>query len=163
MNNPNIKTSGELSKHPQDDDFVTVHYIGKYENGIIFDSTYHKGPLEFQIGKKKVMRAFEEAIKKMTVGEKRTITLNPSEAFGERNPNLVQEVPREIVEKRARIFLGNIIHLQVPYMPKSVPARIIYFDDKIVTLDLNSPMAGKKVIFEIELLKIERDGVCIRK
>ena len=151
-----------MSRHPQDKDFVTVHYIGKYENGIIFDSTYKKGPLEFQIGNKKVMKAFEEAIKKMTLGEKKTITLNPSEAFGERNPKLVQEVPRSAVEKKARIFIGNIIQLQVPYTAKSVPARIVYFDDNIVTLDLNPPMAGRKVIFEIELLKIERNGVCIR-
>lgn len=147
-----------MSRSPQEGDYVCVHYTGQTLDGHVFDDTHAKGPLTFVLGQGKVMRAFEDAVKHMYVGQTTRIKLAAAKAFGTHQAKLVQDVPRSAVEQKARVFIGNVIQLQIPYTAKSYPARIIAFDEQTVTLDLNSPLAGKDVTFTIELLSIERDG-----
>ncbi|MEM4755842.1 MAG: FKBP-type peptidyl-prolyl cis-trans isomerase [Candidatus Woesearchaeota archaeon] len=138
-----------------DGTIVTVAYTGKTLSGYVFDTTKGREPLTFTIGKKRVMPAFESAVKTMAVGETRRIVVPAKHAFGERNPKLIQSVPRKSVEGKARIFLGNKIALQIPYTTHVAEATIIYYDQNIVTLDLNPSMAGQDVEFEITLLRIQ--------
>ncbi len=139
-------------------DAVTVEYKGRYESGQLFDSTENKGPLSFIIGEKRVLKGFEEALIGMQPGEEKTVRLQPKDAFGERKEEYVQSVPRDAVETKARIFIGNRIALQLPGTDRTFFARIVAFDEKSVTLDLNPEMAGKTVVFEMKLLAIKGKG-----
>ncbi|MCK5023654.1 MAG: FKBP-type peptidyl-prolyl cis-trans isomerase, partial [Candidatus Aenigmarchaeota archaeon] len=81
-------------------DKIKVDYEGKLEDGTVFDaSEKHGKPLEFEAGAGNVVKGFDNAVLGMKKGEEKTVTLKPSEAYGDPNPKLVQEVPRKQLPK----------------------------------------------------------------
>lgn len=150
-----VKTKKEEKvKIAKKGDIVEVHYIGSFENGEIFDSSEGKEPLKFVIGERKVIKGFEDSVEGMKVGEKKKTTIQSSEAYGDHNPALVQKVPKEYFPKEIELKPGMILGLKHPLTQMPIPATILKVNDKEVTLDLNHPLAGKKLVFEIELVSI---------
>ncbi len=144
-------------KTAKDGSKVKVHYKGTLEDGNVFDSSEGKDPIQFELGKKMVVPGFEAAITGMKVGEKKTVTLEPKDAYGDPNPQMMQEVPLEAV-KQAGIEPkeGMVLGLSHPQAPgQQMPARVLEVGKDTVKLDLNHPLAGKKLTFEVELVDVE--------
>lgn len=133
---------------------VKIEYEGKLEDGTVFDSSKtHGQPLEFEIGAKQVIPGFENAVKEMKKGEEKEITLEPKDAYGDPNPALVKKLPREQLPKDQEVKPGMMLGITLP-SGKQFPAVIKEVDDKEVTIDMNHPLAGKKLIFKLKLIEV---------
>lgn len=134
---------------------VKIHYTGTLDDGEKFDSSYDHGePIEFKCMAGSVIKGFDDAVVDMSVGDKKTIHLEPNEAYGEYDEKLVMAVPVENVPNASELPIGESIYLQGPDgMP--IPANVISVDDKEVRLDLNHPLAGKPLNFELELVEVK--------
>jgi peptidylprolyl isomerase len=133
---------------------VKVEYVGKLDDGSVFDSSEDHGkPLEFEVGSGHVIKGFDDAIVGMNEGDEKEFTIQPAEAYGQHDPTLVQNVPREVFPQEADLTAGLLFEAGLPTGEK-VPAMITAVDEGIVTVDLNHPLAGKTLNFRIKLKEI---------
>ncbi len=136
-------------------DKVKIEYTGTLDDGTVFDSTSeHDAPLEFEIGSGQVIKGFDDAIIGMKEGEEKQISINPVDAYGEHDPTLIQKVPREIFPSDVEIIPGMLFEAGLPTGEK-VPAMIKSIEETMIFVDLNHPLAGKKLNFKIRLSSIE--------
>ena len=139
-------------------DMVRVHYEGSFEDGTVFDSTFGTGaPKEFEVGSPNILPAFSEAVRNMEVGVERTITLEPSQGYGEIDPKRIFEMDLRDLPVEGTPVVGSQIQIQLK-QGLGVTARITSIDDERITVDLNHPLAGKTLIYRIELLEIMEAG-----
>lgn len=132
-------------------DKVKIEYTGTLEDGTIFDSSAdHGNPLEFEVGSGQVIKGFDDAILGMKEGEEKQFSITPADAYGEHDPTLVQKVPREIFPQDAELVPGLLFEAGLPTGEK-VPATITEVQEEIVSVDLNHPLAGKKLNFKIKV------------
>jgi len=132
-------------------DKVKIEYTGTLEDGTIFDSSAdHGNPLEFEVGSGQVIKGFDDAILGMKEGEQKQFSIEPADAYGEHDPTLVQKVPREIFPQDAELVPGLLFEAGLPTGEK-VPATITDVQGGIVSVDLNHPLAGKKLNFKIKV------------
>lgn len=138
---------------PANGDKVSVHYTGKYADGTIFDSSIGEEPLVFTIGKDEVIDGFENSIKEMAVGEKKTVILPPEQAYGERYDDLVVEVPLSDMPADLELEVGDELEITAE---DGEPMLVIVsaISTETVTLDGNAPLAGEHLTFELELLSV---------
>jgi peptidylprolyl isomerase len=134
-------------------DTVQVNYTGKLSDGTVFDSSAGKAPLEFTMGGGKIIPGFEKAVLGMKVGEKKTVTIAPADAYGLRQENMVMEVPRTQFSKEITPEVGMELE-STRKDGSTIVATITKVTDTSVTLDANHPLAGKALTFDIELVKI---------
>lgn len=134
---------------------VSVHYVGTLDDGSEFDSSRRRGePLRFTCMAGQMIPSFDAAVRDMNVGETVNVHLEPEEAYGPRNEAVVVAIPRSNFPQDGEPKVGSSIMLMSP-QGKPVPAVIASFDDQTVKFDINHPMAGKALNFEIELLSAE--------
>ena len=134
-------------------DKIKVDYTGSLENGEVFDaSEKHGQPLEFEAGAGVVVKGFDAAVIGMEVGEEKTVTLKPEDAYGMPDERAIQKVPADKFPKEAKE--GMMIGVPLPNGQK-IPAKIVKIDDKEVTIDLNHLLAGKVLVFKIKIVSIE--------
>ncbi len=134
-------------------DKVKVHYTGKLADGTQFDSSVDQEPLEFTVGAGEVIAGFEEAVVGMNPGETKTAVINADEAYGDYDEDLVMEVEREQFPPEITPEIGQ--RLQLHQEDGEVFGAVVTaFDDSLVTLDANHPLAGQDLTFEIELVEI---------
>lgn len=134
-------------------DTVRVHFTGKLEDGTVFDTSREGDPLRFEIGADEVIDGFERAVEGMEVGENREAELQPDEAYGERDEELVFPVPRDQLPEGFDPEAGDEVAVEIED-GREVPGRVAGVDDDSVTLDLNHPLAGRSLTFEIELVDV---------
>jgi peptidylprolyl isomerase len=134
-------------------DKVKIHYEGRLDDGSVFDSSDGSEPLEFTIGASQVIPGFEEAVTGMSVGEKRTVTIPASKAYGQRNEALVKSIDRANFAPGIELKVGLMMRLTMDNN-ESIIVQITGLDDKNVTLDANHPLAGKDLTFDITLVEI---------
>ena len=133
---------------------VSVHYRGTLNNGDQFDSSYDRGqPIEFTVGAGQMISGFDSAVIGMTVGEKKSITLTPDQAYGESDPNAIQEVGKDRFPPDFEFIKDGHVQGQTGE-GHTFNAVITEVSDTTVTLDMNHPMAGKDLNFEIELVTV---------
>lgn len=129
-------------------DTVRVHYTGRLENDEIFDSSYTRNqPLEFTVGGGQMIKGFNAAVYDMKDGEKKTVTIPAAHAYGEKNPDLIQPLERHI-------FAGMEIEIGQQFSLWHHTMTIIEIKEDLVTVDLNHHLAGKDLIFDIEVVEI---------
>ena len=147
MFNKNIKM-----KKVQNGDTVTVHYTGRLEDGSIFDTSRHEGrtPITEKIGEGKLIKGFENGILEMSEGESKTIEIEHTEAYGPVNDLLITEIPKNQVPENVQV--GEMLQGMGPQGP--IMVKIIEVKDDMVVIDANHPLAGKKLIFDLELMGI---------
>ena len=135
-------------------DKVKVEYEGKLEDGTVFDSSdKHDEPLEFVVGAGEIIRGFDDAIIGMKIGDEKEIKIPPEEAYGQYNPELVKEIPKDMFQCEQEIQVGMIFLLNTPD-GRQIPVRVSDVKDENITIDLNPPLAGKTLVFKIKLLAI---------
>lgn len=135
-------------------DTVVVHYTGTLSDGKEFDTSRDKEPLTFTLGNGQVIQGFEDALLGMKVGEKKRITLPPEQAYGQPDEKNIREVPRDMLPQEITPKVGLPLILQMS--GAIVPAVITKVNNDTITIDFNPPLAGKTLIFDIELLEIQR-------
>jgi peptidylprolyl isomerase len=134
-------------------DTVKVHYTGKLKDGTIFDSSQGREPLQFTIGAGQVIPGFEEAVTGMAPQESKTANIPADKAYGQRHEEMVMEVPREQVPPDLQPEVGQ--RLQVGMQSgQPVVVTITEVGETSITLDANPPLAGKDLIFDIQLVEI---------
>jgi peptidylprolyl isomerase len=131
---------------------VKVHYTGTLEDGTQFDSSAGRDPLEFTVGGGNLIRGFDRAVLGMGVGESKTVKIPADDAYGSRREELVMTVKRKALPTDVDPTVGEELELQQGDEVFVVRVTDVSEDD--VTLDANHPLAGKTLIFEIELLEV---------
>lgn len=134
---------------------VKINYVGTLDDGTQFDSSYDHGqPIEFKCMAGDVIPGFDNAVVDMEVGDKKTIHLEPAEAYGEVREDLIQEVPVDQIPNAEDLPVGETVYMQGPDgMP--FPVQVDKIEDGIVTFNMNHPLAGKPLNFELELMSVE--------
>ena len=133
---------------------VKLHYKGTLTDGTQFDNSYDRGnPLDVTVGTGQLIAGFDSALVGMKEGQKKSVTLTSTEAYGPRNEEAFTKVPRTTFPQ------GFDFAIDAPVQgtgPQGNPlfARISDFDDEEVTLDLNHPLAGQDLKFDIEVLEV---------
>jgi len=133
---------------------VALNYIGTLDDGRVFDSTEDRGgPIEVTLGESQVLPAFEEAIIGMGVGEDKTVSLTSEEAYGERDEDAVQVVPNAAFDAGMELEPG--MYIVGKNDSGEFPARVVSIAANGVTIDMNHPLAGEALKFEVSIVSIE--------
>ena len=137
---------------------ITLHYVGKLDNGVEFDNSHQRGePITFVIGAGQMISGFEEEVATLSEGEKKQFTLTPDRAYGESKENLFQAFEKKDFPEDFELETGKRITVNAAN-GQVVPAVISEITDTNVVLNFNHPFAGRNLNFEVEVLKIEQTG-----
>jgi peptidylprolyl isomerase len=134
-------------------DTVKVHYTGTLDDGTQFDSSRGHEPIQFTLGEGGVIPGFEASVQGMSVGATKTVTIPTGDAYGPHLNDLIREVPRNTIPDSIELADGIILHAQGPE-GQTVRFTVVEFDDEKVKIDGNHPLAGKDLIFELELMEL---------
>ena len=134
-------------------DVVKVHYTGKLANGEQFDSSIGKDPLEFTVGAGQMIAGFDAALPGMKVGDKKTINIVAKDGYGETDETAIIEFPKENVPADMKLEIGQQLTLS-DQQGQPFPVVVKEVKDDIVILDANHFLAGKELVFDIELVEI---------
>jgi len=134
-------------------DTVVLHYTGSFTDGSVFDSSVDREPLEFTIGQGMVIPGFEKGIVGMNEGESKTLNIPAEEAYGLHREDLLGVIGRTQMPANIDLKIGMVLQSR---SPDGGVANVIVreMNDENVTLDFNHPLAGKKLIFEVNLIKV---------
>jgi len=146
-------------------DYVLFNYVGRFENGEIFDTSVEElakehgiyvegreyGPMWAKVGAGEIIEGLDEAMIGMEPGEKKTVTIPPEKAYGMPRKELIIQVPAEEFQKA-----GLEPEEGLYVMTDSGIAKILKVEENLVTLDFNHPLAGKTLVFEIEVLEVKK-------
>lgn len=134
-------------------DKVRVHYTGLLDDGTVFDTSVGREPFGFTIGENTVIPGFENAVVGMKVGDKKTISIPPGDAYGEYLDDLVVVINRSQIPPEIDAEVGMVLQVKSENGTATY-VTVTDITDDAVTLDGNHPLAGKSLTFEIELLEI---------
>lgn len=137
----------------KDGDRVSVHYTGRLESGEVFDSSEGRDPLTFTVGSGELIPGFDRGVIGKTVGDKTEVTCAPEEAYGPRDETRIMQLERERlqnIEPEVGQYLGLEDDQGNPHQ-----ASVTEVTDTHVTLDFNHFLAGKTLIFTIEVVSVE--------
>ncbi len=139
-------------------DKVKVEYEGKLESGEVFDSSKHgdhSHPLEFTVGAGQVVPGFDKAVVGMEKDGEKEFKITPDEGYGQPNPEMTKEIPRNVLPKEQEPKEGMTLVMGTPD-GHQIPAKIKSVGKDTVTIDLNHPLAGKNMIFKIKVIEVEK-------
>ncbi|HWR69209.1 MAG TPA: peptidylprolyl isomerase [Desulfomonilia bacterium] len=136
-------------------DKVRVNYTGRSEDGQVFESSVGLVPFMFTIGADEVITGFENAVIGMVPGERKTFVVEPEDGYGMYDEGLVIEIPRESLPGDIDPHVGMDFEVEDDD-GNVIPAVVIEIMEQTVIIDANAPLAGKRVIYEVELLEIVR-------
>ena len=134
-------------------DTVRVHYTGSLNNGTQFDSSIGREPLEVKLGSGAVIAGFDAALQGMSVGESKTVTIPPDQAYGEHRKEAVQEYPRSSLPAELELQVGQQLQGQTQDGQRLL-LTIAELGEETVLLDANHPLAGQDLTFDLELVEI---------
>lgn len=134
-------------------DTVKVHYTGTLKSGQVFDSSLERDPLEFTVGAGQMIAGFDAAVNGMEISEKKTVTIPCAEAYGDRNDQLIQQVPRTDLPEDMKPEAGQTL-VATNQAGQQTHVIVTEVADETITIDANHPLAGQDLIFEIELVEI---------
>jgi FKBP-type peptidyl-prolyl cis-trans isomerase 2 len=134
-------------------DTVRVHYTGKLDDDTVFDSSRERDPLELTLGAGQVISGFESAIEGMAPGESKNVHIPVADAYGQRQAEKILEFDRSALGTAAEPQVGERVQLQTQE-GHSVPAVIARVSESTVTVDANHPLAGRDLVFDLELVEI---------
>jgi len=135
-------------------DTVLIHYHGTLTDGSIFDSSLEREPLEFEVGSGMVIPGFDAGVMDMVVGDKKQIHIPFMEAYGASQAEMIMDFPKEQFPADMVPEIG--MQLQMSSQDgQNFPVVIVEVAETTVKLDANHPLAGKDLIFDLELMEIK--------
>ncbi|UTW05645.1 peptidylprolyl isomerase (plasmid) [Amphritea atlantica] len=132
---------------------VTLHFAIKLEDGQVVDSNFEANPATFVVGDGQLLDGFENALLGMQAGDEAVIDILPEQGFGMSNPNNMQRIPRKQFGDMA-LEKGLVISF-ADASDGELPGMVAEFDERMVTVDFNHPLAGKNLKFEVKILSVE--------
>jgi len=136
-------------------DTVKVHYTGKLTDGQVFDSSVERGePIEFTMGQRQLIPGFEKGLLDMKVNEKKTINIPKEEAYGEPREELVQEVEKSQLPEDLEPKVGMGLVSKTPD-GREMNLVVKEVKDQSIVVDGNHPLAGKDLVFDLEVVEIK--------
>ena len=133
---------------------VKVNYTGKLTDGQVFDSSEGREPIEFTLGQGQIIPGFEKGLIDMKLNEKKTITIAKEEAYGDVNPGLIQEVQKSELPQEMTPEVGMGLVSKTPE-GHEMNLVVVEVKEDTVVIDGNHPLAGKELIFDLEVLEIK--------
>ncbi|MBQ0004510.1 MAG: FKBP-type peptidyl-prolyl cis-trans isomerase, partial [Clostridiales bacterium] len=134
---------------------VKVHYKGTFNDGEQFDSSYDRGePMEFMCGAGMMIPGFDKAVATMEVGQVIDIHLMPEEAYGPVNPMNILTINVNELPGAENLTVGEAVYLS-DAAGRPIPAMVTALEGEMITFDANSPMAGKELNFQSELVEVQ--------
>lgn len=131
---------------------VSVHYTGKLTDGEMFDSSEGREPLTFQMGSGQIIPGFETALVGKNVGDKVTINIQPDDAYGQVREDLIVKVEKS--QMPGEVYEGMSLQAQAEDgQAINVTVKEVYADH--VMIDGNHPLAGKELVFDIEVVSVQ--------
>lgn len=147
----------EAPKVAETGDIVKVHYTGKLEDSTVFDSSVGGDPIEFTVGGSMVIPGFDNGVIGMKVGDTRSINIAPSDGYGFPRDELIMVMPKEQFPPNLEFEVGKEVTLRSPDgRPFTFTVLDLMADS--VKIDANHPLAGKTLIFEVEMMEIVKPG-----
>lgn len=142
-----------MPRSAEDGDRVKVHYTGTLDDGTVFDSSRERDPLEFELGAEEVIPGFENAVRGLEVGESVEVRLPPEDAYGHRNEELMVDVARTDLPDGLDPEVGQTLEVRTDD-DEPMAAWVAEVGDDAITVDLNHPLAGRELNFEVELVDV---------
>jgi FKBP-type peptidyl-prolyl cis-trans isomerase SlpA len=140
----------------KDGDKVQLVCEAKLDNGATCFKNEQENPLVFIVGEGKFFPAIENELKDMKQGETKTITLEPKDAFGIHNDDLVAEIPKKDLNTNDDLNMGSRVQMKTA-SEKIIQGMVTEIKDTVVIVDFNHPLAGKKIIFTVTIRSIEKN------
>lgn len=134
-------------------DTVRINYSGKLTDGTMFDSSEGREPLEFQLGSGQIISGLDREVEGMKVGDRQTVTIPAEEAYGPHDAAKVQQIPRSALPPELEPQAGMQLQAQTP-QGGQVALVITAIDEQEITVDANHPLAGRDLVFDIEIVEI---------
>jgi len=135
-------------------DTVKVHYNGRLTDGTTFDSSEGRQPLEFQVGSGMVIKGFDDGVTGMSVGEKKTVVIPADDAYGPKQEEMVIEFPRSNFPPDIEPEVGMTLNMHSED-GNALPVIITEINADTIILDGNHPLAGRDLVFDIELIDVK--------
>jgi FKBP-type peptidyl-prolyl cis-trans isomerase SlyD len=147
------ETSKDNNKVVKDGSVVSLQYTLTGEDGKTIESNKGKEPLKYTQGSRQIVPGLEKGIAGMKVGEERRVKVKPEDGYGAVDPKGFQEFPKEKIPPDG-LKVGATLMAKGP-QGESVPVRVHEIKEKTVVLDLNHPMAGKTLVFDVKVLDVQ--------
>lgn len=140
-------------KHAKIGDYIEIHFIGKFEDESVFETSHNGLPLKFKVGNNEVIQGIDEAVVGMKIGQVKIIHISADKAYGSIDKNLIISIEKDKLPKDSNLTVGKEMKLpNEDGLPFSV--RVANVNNKVIELDGNHPLAGKNLIFELKLISI---------
>jgi FKBP-type peptidyl-prolyl cis-trans isomerase SlyD len=136
---------------------ITIEYTLKLEDQTTVDSNVGDEPFKFIQGEHKIVPGLETAIEGLKVGDKKQVKVKPEDGYGTVDPNAYQEIEKSQISAEAMV-IGTLLEGRDP-SGNPIRARVYEIKDSTVVLDLNHPLAGKTLIFDVKILGIHTQAV----
>jgi len=133
---------------------ITLHFALQLDNGDMVDTNFERDPATFTVGDGNLLPGFEKALFGMLEGEHKTVVIKPEDGFGQRNPNNIQEIARSQFSPDLELSEGLMLSF-ADAQKTELPGVVQSYDDDVVVVDFNHPLAGRDILFEVAILKIE--------
>lgn len=131
---------------------VSIHYKGTLSDGTVFDSSEGREPLQFVFGSGMIIPGLEEGIAGLKVGDKKTVEIGFEKAYGPVREDAKQEVPKAQLPQDVELKVGMQLAAQGPH--GVLPVTVSEIKEETVLMDFNHPLAGKDLIFEVEVVEV---------
>jgi len=132
---------------------VTLHLSIRLEDGTEALSTFDEEPVELTLGDGTLQPGLELAIYGLSRGDRQTLNLLPEQAYGLRDPALIQEMPRTEFATDFEPQPGQIIAFSLPN-DEEAAGSVVSVEEGRVEVDFNHPLAGHEITFTVEILDV---------
>ena len=133
---------------------VTLHFALLKEGGEEIDSTFQRKPATFEVGDGQLLPGFEEVMYGLCAGESASLEVPPERAFGQRNPENVQRMPRHLFAPDMALEAGLVVSF-ADAANAELPGVVTEFDEEEVVVDFNHPLAGQRLRFDVSVIRVE--------
>lgn len=137
---------------------VTLHLALTLEDGSVAETTFEDEPLTFTMGDGTLVHGLELALYGLRPGDTQRLALYPEQAFGLHDPERVHRMPRSSFPADIELTPGNIIAFDTPD-GEEIAGTLLSLDEQTVEVDLNHPLAGRRIIFDVEIIDVVPAGV----
>jgi len=137
----------------KDGSVVSLQYTLSGDDGKTIESNKGKEPLKYTQGQHQIIPGLEKELTGMKVGGEKRIKVKPEDAYGPIDPKVIQEFPKEKIPPEGQ-KVGAILTARGP-QGQAIPVKVKEVKEKTVVLDMNHPMAGKTLVFDIKVLEVE--------
>ena len=132
-------------------DLIKIHYTGRLEDGTVFDSSEGREPLEFKAGGEEIIPGISRAVIGMEPGDAKTVTVAPEDGYGPHYPERCQTVPLNLLPEGVQV--GSALQAQTQDGGEGITVWVTELNDENAVLDANHPLAGRTLIFDIQLVE----------